>query len=126
MKLAVRLLLLIIGFLLLIATKILNFQTNNRNIFKNVTHAGYVNKAWFVALQNMMKNFQTTTTSALTTKTSVTKTFDNLTKNKLNNNNNFDAPVKIFTPSFDKVTPPKFQQFLPSVWIYTAHREVLP
>ena len=125
MKLSIRLLLLIIVFVLLIATNIFYFQTNNRNIFKNVTHAGTVDQAWFAALQKVMKNFESTST--ITTTTSVTKTFDNVTKNKINNNNNhnnYETPANIVTPYVDKVTSPKLQQFLPSVWIYTAHREV--
>ena len=124
MKLASRLLLLIIVFSPLIAIQtLLYFQTNNKNIFKNVTYAGYVDQAWFGTLQKVMKNFESTST--ITTTTSVTKIFDDVTKNKLNNNNdNYETPANIFTPYVDKVMSPKLQQFLPSVWIYTAHREV--
>ena len=142
MKLTVRLLLLLVVIVLLIATKISDFQTSDRNIFKNLTHAGYVDQVWFGALLKVVKNSETTTTSSTTT---VTKTFDNDTKNKLNdapaknvtpnvlkvsdnvtknkvNDNNNDGPA----PNVLKVSPPKLQQFLPSVWIYTtAHREVV-
>ena len=113
MKLTFRLLFLLIVFLLLIALKISYFQTSDGNIFKNLTHAGYVDQVWFGALLKVVNNFETTAT----TTTTVTKTFDNDTKNKLN-----DAPAK----NVLKVLPPKVQQFLPSVWIYTtAHREVV-
>jgi len=123
MKLAIRLLLLIIVLALLIATKISYFQTNNRNIFKNVTHAGYVDQTWFGALQKVMKNFESTST--INTTTNVTKTFDTVTKiNNNNNNNNNETPANISIPSIDKITPPKLQKFLPSMYIYTAHREM--
>ena len=122
MKLAVRLLLIIIVFVLLIASKISYFQTIGRKRFKNDTHAVSVDQAWFDALLKGVKNSETTTTTA------VIKTFDNITKNKLNNNNNnnYNVSAENVTPNVHKVTPPKLQQFLPSVWIYTAaHREVL-
>ena len=121
MKLTVRLLLLIVVFVFLIASKISDFQTSDsRNIFKNGTHAGYLDRALFGALLKVVKNSETTTS---TTTTTVTKTFEYVTKSKLNNNN--DVPAKDIEPNVDKVPPPKLQQFLPSVWIYTAHREVL-
>ena len=148
MKLTVRLLLLLVVIVLLIATKISDFQTSDRNIFKNLTHAGYVDQVWFGALLKVVKNSETTTTA--TTTTTVTKTFDNDTKNKLNdapaknvkpnvlkvsdnvpknkvNDNNNDGPApKNGRLNVLKVSPPKLQQFLPSVWIYTAaHREVV-
>ena len=134
----------IVVFVLLIATKMSDFQTIDRNIFKNLTHAGYVDQVWFVTLLKVVNNSETTTTTSSTTTTTVTKTFDNDTKNKLNdasaknvkpnvlkvsdnvtknkvNDNNNDGPA----PNVLKVSPPKLQQFLPSVWIYTAaHREV--
>jgi len=68
-----------------------------------------VDQVWFDASLKVVKNSETTTTT-------LTKNFDNDTKkNKLN-----DAPAK----NVLKVLPPKVQQFLPSVWIYTtAHRE---
>ena len=73
-----------------------------------------VDQVWFDASLKVVKNSETTTTT-------LTKNFDNDTKNKLN-----DVPAKNVTPNVHKVTPPKLQQFLPSVWIYTvAHREVL-
>ena len=70
-----------------------------------------VDQVWFDASLKVVKNSETTTTT-------LTKNFDNDTKkNKLN-----DAPAK----NVLKVLPPKVQQFLPSVWIYTtAHREVV-
>ena len=123
MKLTVRLLLLIVVFVLLIALKISDFQTSDRNIFKNLTHAGYVDQVWFGALLKVVNNFETTTTS--TTTTMVTKTFDNDTKNKVNDNNNDGPAPKNVRLNVLKVSPPKLQQFLPSVWIYSAaHREV--
>ena len=100
-----------------------------------------VDQVWFDASLKVVKNSETTTTSSTTT---VTKTFDNDTKNKLNdasaknvkpnvlkvsdnvtknkvNDNNNDGRA----PNVLKVSPPKLQQFLPSVWMYTtAHREV--
>ena len=122
MKLAIRLLLLIIVFVFLIATKISYFQKDNRNIFKNVTHAGYVDQAWSGVLQKLKLNFESAST--ITTTTCVTKTFDNVTKNKLNNIDSYETPAKNLTPNIDKITPPKLQQIIPSVYIYTAHREV--
>ena len=73
-----------------------------------------VDQVWFDASLKVVKNSETTTTT-------VTKNFDNDTKNKLN-----DAPAKNVRLNVLKVLPPKLQQFLPSVWIYTtAHREVV-
>ena len=100
-----------------------DFQTNDGNIFKNVTHATYVDQVWFGALLKVVNNFETRTTS--TTTTMVTKTFDNDTKNKVNDNNNDGRAPKNGRLNVLEVSPPKLQQFLPYVWIYTAaHREV--
>ena len=125
MKLAFRLLLLTLSFLLLIVTlNGSNLQTLPKHVCKILTVIGYVEQGWCGTLAETEKESEATTTAKSSSRTTTT-IMNSAQKTKQTNNNkkkkNNDAPGR----NVAKPAPPKLQQFLPSVWVYTAaHREV--
>ena len=123
MKLAFRLLLLTLSFLLLIVTlNGSNLQTLPKHVCKILTVIGYVEQGWCGTLAETEKESEATTTAKSSSTTTTTTIMNSAQKTKqANNNKNNDAPGR----NVAKLAPPKLQQFLPSVWVYTAaHREV--
>ena len=123
MKLAFRLLLLTLSFLLLIVTlNDSNLQTLPKYVCKILTVIGYVEQGWCGTLAEAEKESEATTTAKSSSTTTTTTIMNSAQKTKqANNNKNNDAPGR----NVAKPAPPKLQQFLPSVWVYTAaHREV--
>ena len=123
MKLAFRLLLLTLSFLLLIVTlNDSNLQTLPKHVCKILTVIGYVEQGWCGTLAEAEKESEATTTAKSSSTTTTTTIMNSAQKTKqANNNKNNDAPGR----NVAKPAPPKLQQFLPSVWVYTAaHREV--
>ena len=125
MKLAFRLLLLTLSCLLLIVTlNGSNLQTLPKYVCKILTVIGYVEQGWCGTLAEAEKESEAATT-AKSLSTTTTTIMNSAPKTKNPNNNkkkkNNDAPGR----NVAKPASPKLQQFLPSVWVYTAaHREV--
>ena len=123
MKLAFRLLLLTLSFLLLIVTlNGSNLQTLPKYVCKILTVIGYVEQGWCGTLVEAEKEPEATTTAKSLSRTKTIMNSAQKTKQANNNKTkNNDAPSR----NVAKPDPPKLQQFLPSVWVYTAaHREV--
>ena len=122
MKLAFRLLLLTLSFLLLIVTlNGSNLQTLPKYVCKILTVIGYVEQGWCGTLAEAEKESEATTTAKSSSRTTTTIMNSAQKTKQANNNKNNDAPGR----NVAKPASPKLQQFLPSVWVYTtAHREV--
>ena len=122
MKLAFRLLLLTLSFLLLIVTlNGSNLQTLPKHVCKILTVIGYVEQGWCGTLAEKESEATTTAKSLSTTTTIIMNSAQKTKQANTNKTKNNDAPGR----NVAKPAPPKLQQFLPSVWVYTAaHREV--